>query len=443
VSVGTYVSFLMPRRSVAFLVALAFAVVPASTGADAPDRTIFHIVPGGTGEGDDWDSAGGLDDLPAFIARAEPGDEVWIRGDLGPYETDKSLSVAAGGSAHAPVVVRGVAADGSRTATPEIVGTRSSPFDPDGDAGTELFRLEKGADHLTFTNLAFADHGNGVFRIPADIRDLSLTDMRASNVTRFVEDYASDGGGTATVTGLLIEQVEVRGYSKSAIRLRYDTNDVVIRDVLGDAERQDPGSDDFSIGVHLDDTVHDVWLERVTMRNNVDPRGEDEYWNGDGFAAEGATYGITLRDTLAAGNSDAGYDLKSDGVTLIRPHARGNMRNYRFWGRATAFGCHSATPTRHGGTGSTTDVWVGDDAEVRLLACVLSDGTSSRPTFDMGDRASLTHLYAGADRRVRIDAEDTATVRQVPIAEVACTAGAVATPLDAISSAFYREISTC
>ena len=210
-SVGTRVSFMMPRRSVALLVALAFAVVPASAGTDAPDRRIFHLVPGGTGEGDNWDSAGGLDDLPAFIALAEPADEVWVRGDLGPYETGGSFSIDAGGSADAPVTVRGVAADGSRAATPEIVGTRSSPFDPDGEAGAELFRLGKGADHLRFTNLAFADHGNGVFRIGADIRGLSLTDMRVSNVTRFVEDYASAGGGTATVTGLHIEHVEVRG----------------------------------------------------------------------------------------------------------------------------------------------------------------------------------------------------------------------------------------
>jgi hypothetical protein len=340
----------------------------------AHSRRIFHVTPDGTGErdGSGWDAAGTLGDVAAFVERAEPGDEVWIRGDQGDYEATETIELTSGGDAGAPITIRGVAGEGSGSATPRLVGERSDPYRIDGDAGRELFKLLDGADHLRFRNMAFANQGNGVFRVGADIRDLAITDVRANNVRRFIEDYPSGSEDTATITGLVVEDVEVHGFSKGAIRLRDDTHDVVIRDMVGDSQQQD--GDEFAIGVHLGDRVHDVLFERVVMRNSLDTGSESDYWNGDGFATERNTHHITFRDTRATGNSDAGYDLKGTATTLVRALAAGNKRNFRFWGTARASDCVARDPVKLGGTGSRANVWAADGAQVRLVGCSFGGG---------------------------------------------------------------------
>lgn len=370
---------------------------PSATTSDRPARSaaaagrIFHVTPDGAGAGDgaSWDAAGTLDDVAGFIEEAEPGDEVWILGDQGPYDATETVEITAGGDASTPVTVRGVAADGSGSATPRLVGDRSDPYRPDGEPGSELFKLLGGADHLHFTNLAFANQGNGVFRVGADIRDLRISDMRADNVRRFIEDYPSGeaGSDSATISGLVVEDVQVQGFSKGAIRLRSDTNDVVIRDVVGDSERQDEDGDDFAMGVHLSDTVHDVLVERVTMRNTFDSGPDDDYWNGDGFASERDTYGLVFRDTEATDNTDAGYDLKSTATTLVRALAAGNKRNFRLWGEAELTDCVARDPVTRGGSGGRANVWVADDATVRLRGCTLDGGSGDDLVTVEGDAA--------------------------------------------------------
>src|SRR5262249_29716929 len=151
-----------------------------------------------------------------------------------------------------------------------------------GVPGTEVFRLVSGANHIRFMHLSFRNHGNGCLRIAADIRDLTVEEVDAHNVRRFIENTAFEKGVSASVDGLVIRRVNVKGFSKSAVRLRYDTRNVLLEDVIGDSERQD--GDDFAEGVALEGTVHDVVLRRVTMRNSHDTL--HEYWNGDGFTTE-------------------------------------------------------------------------------------------------------------------------------------------------------------
>lgn len=417
--------------AVATVLGTIAAGMPRTGGAAAP--AVLHITPDGAGarDGTSWRNAGTLDDLPRFITRSAPGDEVWIRGDLGPYRTSRALPITAGGTRTAPVLVRGVAGDGSARATPRIVGTRSDPYRADGDHGGELFKLLRDADHLRFHNLAFANQGNGVFRIGADIRDLTITGMRADNVRRFVENYRSGDEPTATIDGLYIEDVVVRGFSKSVVRLRYATNDVVIRDVYGDSERQD--GDPFAMGVHLDDTVHHVLMDRVTMRNSHDSRGPSEYWNGDGFVAERGTHHIELRDTVATGSTDSGYDLKGTATTLVRARASGNKRNFRFWGTATAFGCAASSPRNRGGTGGRANVWAGSSARVRLIGCSYRDEGHEAQLFDLDDAARVVNVHQPGARLAPTTVDATATLRQVSLIDAACSTR---------STPAYRDTST-
>ena len=130
-----------------------------------------------------------------------------------------------------------------------------------------------------------------------------------------------------------ISDVEVHGFSKSAIKLqsRPHTNNVTIQRVVGDSEYQD--GDLFAMGIHLDDTVHNVLITDTTTLNAVAAAGTG-YWNGDGFVTERGVYNVRFENTRAAGNADGGYDLKSIGTVLVNVVAEDNGRNFRLWGQA-------------------------------------------------------------------------------------------------------------
>src|SRR3546814_4685485 len=119
-----------------------------------------------------------------------------------------------------------------------------------------------GADDLIFRDLRIANVGTA-FPVPADLGNLHFEDIDANNVRRFFEDYSSAPSGTATITGLTIRNVDVEGFSRVAIRLQYDTNNVVIDNVTSDMAGQT--GDDLPAGIRLDDTVHNVTLHKVEM----------------------------------------------------------------------------------------------------------------------------------------------------------------------------------
>src|SRR3546814_15503833 len=89
---------------------------------------------------------------------------------------------------------------------------------------------------------------------------------------------ASGANASASIIGLTIRDVAVDGYSKGAIRIQYDSNNVLIEDVRGDSQFQD--GDNFAIGVHITDTAHDVTIDRVAMRNALDTVNDYRNENG-------------------------------------------------------------------------------------------------------------------------------------------------------------------
>ena len=379
------------RRWARIITALALAMVALvklASPAAADTRRVFHIAPNGTAraDGSSWTKAGTLADLPRFVQQAEPGDEVWIRGDAGAYRTKGAVTISAGGSTSKPVVIRGVDAKGTSRATPTFVGTRTAPYRVNGNPGTELFKLLTGADNLEFRNMAFANQGNGAFRVAGKSSPLTISDMRATNVRRFFENNAPTGQ-PVTISGLNISNVTVKGFSRNVIRLQDNTHNVTIRNVVGDSQRQD--RDRFAIGVHLIGTVHNVLLHRVTMRNSHDTV-TGPYWNGDGFAAERGTYNLQFVETVAAGNTDAGYDLKSTKTTLLRTVASDNKRNYRFFAQANLIDSVGRNPHKRGGTGSQAQVWAGSNARVRVTDSTFTDRRSNTFVFAVEARAAMT-----------------------------------------------------
>ncbi|MEL6158545.1 MAG: malectin domain-containing carbohydrate-binding protein [Cyanobacteria bacterium J06627_32] len=319
--------------------------------------TVRFISPDGTGNGSSWEQAAKITDLDTLIEQSSPGDEIWIAGDLGNYYLNgQIINIDSGSTQAGDVYIRGVASQAGGNDTPLFIGTRATDWEPGKPNGQEVFRLTEGADNLHFSNFNFQNIGNGAFRLGGDISAITIEDMRADNVRRFVENYAAGGAQSASISDLTIRNVEVHGFSKGAIRLQYDTNNVLIEDVFGDSQRQD--GDNFAMGVQLDGTAHDIIHRRVSMNNATQVRDDDLYWNADGFATEEGNYNITYEDTYASGNTDGGYDLKSSNTLMIRAVAADNKRNFRIWGSTTMIDVTSDEPFLRGGNGTTAHIHV-------------------------------------------------------------------------------------
>jgi hypothetical protein len=266
------------------------------------------------------------------------------------------------------------------------VGTRTAPYSPTGADGGDVFKLYSGAKNVTFSNLAFRNEGI-VFNAGGNASNITIDDVTATNVRRFFANYLSSGETTANVTGLTIRRVQVSGFSKGVLRIENNSSGILLEDVVGDSQRQD--KDDFAMGVHLDDTAHDATFRRVTMRNAHDSL--HEYWNGDGFATERGNYNIRFEDTLATGNTDGGYDLKSKSTVLVSPRAEDNKRNFRFWANdVKVVGCTGLNPSKRGGSSSQAQVWVGANGNVTMSGCTLSDSDPDTIVFDLDTGAKVT-----------------------------------------------------
>ena len=343
----------------------------------------LYISPTGSGSGDGSSAANAatLKDLPRLIAAAGPGGQVLLLADQGAYiAPPDALAIVAGGTASAPVTIRGVDSAGNAMAA-TITGTRPEPFDPANPPGEEIFRLLNGADNLRFTDLTFQNVGTA-FRVGADVHNLAIEHVDATNVARFFDDMVSGANASATITGLTIRDVAVNGYSKGAIRIQYDSNDVLIEDVRGDSQFQD--GDNFAIGVHITGTAHDVTIDHVAMRNALDT--VNDYRNGDGFATERGTYDITLRDVIATGNSDGGLDLKSDNVVVDGAIVSGNGRNIRLWGTGAQLSnivsLDAGAPLAGG---NREHVWLAEGASATIDGALFSDPGSPK-LFNLAER---------------------------------------------------------
>ncbi|HEY1386003.1 MAG TPA: calcium-binding protein [Dongiaceae bacterium] len=352
---------------------------------------ILYISPTGSGthSGSSAANAGTLKDLQGFIKKAGPGGEVRLLADKGTYHVTNEVTLSAGGASGAPVTIRGVSSSGA-TMSATFTGTRASTWKPGLANGEELFRLIAGANHLKFTDLTAKNFGDGIFRVAANITDLSVNHVNAANVTRFIETMPSSPATTASVSWLKVENSSVAGYSKNAIRLGYNSNNITISHVTADSMKQDGGL--VMAGLMLEGTVHDVLLDHVTMKNNYGHGSSGEYWNGDGFLAERGTYNIKFVDTYASGNTDAGYDIKSNNVTFLRAASTGNTKDFKLWGtNVTMTDSVSTNPKYFGGTGKTSHLFLASGAKVTLDNFAHTDSVGNE-VFDMGDGGSTLKL---------------------------------------------------
>ena len=280
----------------------------------------------------------------------------------------------------------------ANTKLAQINGTRAVDWTTGKAAGSEVFRLLSGADHLKFEGMAFSNIGDGAFRVGADIQDITLEDMQATNVKRFLSNTVSSGYSSASVKGLTVRNVEVNKYSENAIKLQYNSSNIVIENVIGRGDTGTP--EQYVFGVSLNGTAHDVLFRNVTMQNNYARGPSNVYWNGDGFTTEGGNYNIRFENTVAFGNTDAGYDLKSSNTVLVNAIAIGNNRNYRFWSDSiTMENSQSLDPRYFGGSASTDHFWLGERAHGKVTAGYISDQNAGLTVFDLWKTGAVLEVY--------------------------------------------------
>lgn len=339
-----------------------------------------YISPTGSGDksGVGIENAAAISSLNGMIKKAGPGGTVALVADKGAYNVSGSLVINQAGADGAPVTIKGVNSAGAEMDA-VFNGTRSVNYTAQGTSGNELFKLMAGANNLTFDNISVNNVGSA-FRVGGNLDNLIVSDAKADNVGTFFQTYASGTATDATVTGLTLKGIDIKGFSRSAIRIGYDSSNVLIENVHGDSERQD-GGDDFAIGVHITGTAHDVTISKTVMENAVVDNGAG-YWNGDGFATERGTYDIEFVDTIARGNADGGYDLKSDSTTLTRALAQDNGRNYRVWGETKMVDSIALDPHVQGGSSSQVQIWVAQGAALVIKGGLISDSGSDSRVFD-------------------------------------------------------------
>ena len=341
-----------------------------------------YISPTGSGarDGSSWANAGTIS-ISSFIDKAGPGGQVLLRADQGAYKVSGQVTVRLAASTGAPVTIRGVDASG-KSMKVEIIGTRAADWTTGKAEGAEVFRLLSGADHLKFQDMTFKNIGNGAFRIGSDIKDLTLERMQATNVKRFLDDTISSGYSSASVDGLIVRDVDVYKYSENAIKLKYDSRNIVIEDVTGQGDANTP--EPYVSGILLDGTAHDVLFKNVTMKDSYARGPSNHYWNGDGFTTERGNYNIRFENTVASGNTDAGYDLKSSNTVLVNATAEGNKHSYRFWSDSnTMQNSQSLNPKHSGDSASVDHIWLAEGAHAKVIGGSISDQNSGLTVFNL------------------------------------------------------------
>ncbi|MPT47032.1 MAG: hypothetical protein E2598_01265 [Sphingobium sp.] len=358
-----------------------------------------YISPTGSGDrsGSSWENAASLNSLNSLIKKVGAGGTILMQADAGAYQVNSAINITNRGESGAPITIKGVTTSGEARNI-VIEGNRNPDYSADNPAGNELFKLLGNAAHLSFENITINNVGTA-FRAGTDTMGISISHVTASNVARFFQDLASGSAKTASVTGLVIRDVEINGFSKAAIALGYNSSNIVIEDVRGDSMRQD--GDEFAVGVHITGTAHDIVLRRVTMENATDTTG-DKYWNGDGFSTEKGTYNILFEDTVARGNTDGGYDLKSTATTLVRALAEDNARNFRIWGEATLIDVVGLDPHVRGGTAGQSQLWVNEGGTATIIGGIFSDAGGKTLVIDNDGTVTLagTQIIMADDARL-------------------------------------------
>jgi len=404
-----------PLSSVSRRAVLAGLTTTVALGgqARAADRTLY-VSPHGSGDGSSWRSAANLHDIAQLVASVGAGGEILLAADQGEYAIGEGFDVEAGGSERKPIRIRGVNRAGAPM--PAILrGNRRGRF-----VGDEGFRLLRGANYLSFSQLSFRDVGNGCIHVGAPTAGLTIEDCAFDNVYRFLENTANEHERDASLTNFAVRRCTGARVERGFLRIRYSSSNGVIEDCSAQGRANRGGS--IPEGCALDDHASNIAYRRCVMENFQQWRGL-EYWNGDGFSDEDGNSNIRYEECRARGSTDGGFDCKSDNVVLENCVSEGNKRNFRIWGdRPTLTSCTSRNPVMRGNPlqqGDVCHIWIGgEDARISISDLTVEDSNAT-PIFEFDEDGAAVELSGSSLHtprenwgRVRIDRQGARTIIQ-------------------------------
>ncbi|MBB4098350.1 hypothetical protein [Sphingomonas kyeonggiensis] len=215
--------------------------------------------------------------------------------------------------------------------------------------GEPVYVVHSGA---AYRGVHARDVGNGLFVIRESVRGVQISDVEVAGGYRVIENTSVPREAGADIVGLRVQGAKASDLRRSFARIRYGSHDGVIADVTASGTLT-TGAHDLPVGISFADTAHDFRLERCTMRGFQWKRGDNKYWNGDGFSTERGNARILFRQCAAWDNSDGGFDLKSTDSLLDDCTSGRNARNFRLWSSIRATRLTSVNPQKIGGIGDT------------------------------------------------------------------------------------------
>lgn len=344
-------------------------VPPWRSASASPGGSVF-VVPGGAGDGRNWGNAAPLEALDDLIGRVSPGGEVCLLAGE-PFQIEGAIGLSASGKPGEPVKIRGRTRDG-KPAPARFVGRRTAwqrarsvdeAVDASDFGGNTLFKFEAGVSDLYFADMHASDFGilfdlGGAAAARLSIEDFAFVNIRDGIYTN----------GTSEVSEFTLRRFSGQGFSKKAVRFHGRCHSWLIEDCDLDSSWQ--YGDNFAVGIEAHDEAHGLRVRGGRTVNCMDIQADDpeRYWNGDGVASERGNYDIIIENHVSAGNTDSGYDLKSEATILRNCVSSDNKRNYRLWGGLglepmLLDRCQSLAPHKRGGSGGAHHLWISGGSE--------------------------------------------------------------------------------
>lgn len=174
---------------------------------------------------------------------------------------------------------------------------------------------------------------------------------------------------TDTVRNLTIQGLTVTEAQREGVRIRGNADGVVIRDFDIRMRAAPQVSPDLPTGIAFF-SGRNLRVENGRLSGFRMVTVPGTYTNGDGLSSEKAVDGLTISNVASDDNSDGGFDLKGQNITLNNLSAARNYRSFRFWGGARAGTLTSIDPRN-------AHVWAGTGAAVVIDKLIARSATTA------------------------------------------------------------------
>lgn len=330
----------------------------------------LYITPAGSGDksGSSWENAATPASVSSLYDSLKNGSALYF--GSGEYD-DANFTISGGGKAK---TIAGKDTGGGLPLFKSHLDPRTKK------GGKTLFSLARGAGNLHIRDLKLDGYQTAV-RFSGN-HDVTIENV---DVTHALDAFWIDGSAKTTADpgnkNLIFEDCDVKFFVKRAFRVLNGNTNIQFLNCHADAGGADYAFEPFAIGFHIQGGTKgtDVRDTNITFTNcsaaNSYHSGGAGYWNGDGFASESNSSNLTFTRCIAWGNTDGGWDLKSDNVKLTDCISIQNKRNFRFWGKNLSMvNCLSAFAE---GNKHVAGLWLKGGTDIALDRCTFWESTIS------------------------------------------------------------------